>query len=62
MYILRSLILGGIGKLLAPALGGWYFGWYFSTVPFWREPSFDDLAGTPFLKNLAGTLLRVITL
>jgi hypothetical protein len=21
--------LAGIGKLPAPALGGWYFGWYF---------------------------------
>jgi hypothetical protein len=27
----------------------------FGTVPFRREPSFDDLAGTPFLKNLAET-------
>ncbi len=47
--------LAGIGKLLAPALGGWYF-WY---CTFWREPSFDKLAGTLFLKNLAGTPLRV---
>jgi hypothetical protein len=25
------------------------------TVPFWQEPSFDDLVGTPFLNNLVGT-------
>ncbi len=51
--------LAGIRKLLAPALSGWYFGWYFWYWTFWREPSFDDLAGTPFSKNLAGTPLCV---
>jgi hypothetical protein len=51
--------LAGIGKLPAPALGGWYFGWYFWYCTFWREPSFDELAGTLILKNLAGTPLRV---
>jgi hypothetical protein len=27
----------------------------FGTVTFWRKPCFDNLAGTPFLKNLVGT-------
>ncbi len=27
-----------MGKLPAPALGGWYFGWYFGTIPFGRNP------------------------
>jgi hypothetical protein len=40
--------LAGIGKLLALALGGWYFGWYFWYSTFRQEPSFNDLAGTPF--------------
>ncbi len=47
--------LAGIGELPAPALNGWYFGWYFWYCTFWREPSFVNLVGTPFLKNLAGT-------
>ncbi len=51
--------LSGIDKLPTPALGGWHFGWYFWYSIFWREPSFDILAGTLFLKNSAGTLLRV---
>jgi hypothetical protein len=51
--------MAGIGKLPAPALGGWYFGWYFWYCTFRREPSFDELARTLFLKNLAGTLLPV---
>jgi hypothetical protein len=51
--------LSGIGKLPALALYGWYFGWYFWYCIFWGKPSFDDLAGTLFLKNLAGTLLGV---
>ncbi len=36
------------------ALGGWYFSnfWY---CTFWRELRFDNLVGTPFLKNFAGT-------
>ncbi len=51
--------LASIGKLPAPALGGWYFDKDFWHCTFWQEPSFDDLAGTPFLKNSAGTQLRV---
>jgi hypothetical protein len=51
--------LAGIGKLPAPTLGGWYFGWYFWYCTYWQEPSFDDLVGNPFLKNLAGAPLRV---
>ncbi len=51
--------LAGISKLPAPALGGWYFGWYFWYCTFRQEPSLDKLAGTPFLKNLVGTPLRV---
>jgi hypothetical protein len=47
--------LAGIGKLPAPALSGWCFGWYFWYCTFLQEPSFGDLAGTPFLKNSAGT-------
>jgi hypothetical protein len=47
--------LAGIGKLLAPALGGWYFGWYFWYCTFPQEPSFDGLAGNHFLKNLVET-------
>jgi hypothetical protein len=34
----------------------WYFGWYFWYCTFWRELSFDHLAGTLFLKKSAGTL------
>jgi hypothetical protein len=41
--------------LLAPALNGWYFGWYFWYCTFRLELSFDDLAGALFLKNSAGT-------
>jgi hypothetical protein len=41
--------LAGIGKLPAPALGGWYFGWYFWYCIFQREPSFDKSGGTLFL-------------
>jgi hypothetical protein len=44
-----------IGKL--PALSGWYFGWYLWYFKLWRELSFDNLTGTPFLNNLAGTHL-----
>jgi hypothetical protein len=51
--------LAGIGKFPAPALGGWYFGWYFWYCTFQQEPSFDESAETPFLKNSAGTLLHV---
>ncbi len=53
---------GWIGKLLALALGGWYFGWYFWYYTFWWEPSFHKLAETSFLKNLVGTPLTCLVL
>ncbi len=43
---------------LQPALGGWYFGWYFWYCSFWRELSFDDLSGTHCLHKYVGMLAR----
>ncbi len=54
-YHTNTGCLAGIGELAS--LGGWYFSWYFCYCKLWRDVSFNDLAETPFLNNLAGTPL-----
>jgi hypothetical protein len=58
--------MGGQGHdfspiLLAPALGGWYFGWYFWYCTFWRELSFDDLVGNSVFEEFGGNSTTCLT-
>jgi hypothetical protein len=52
--------LAGIGKLPAPALGGWYFGWYYWYFTFWREPSFD-FGGNSVFEEFGGNSTMCLT-